>query len=106
MSSFAQLGGYLLKEDMERPAGDTVRLSEDRVVGREAEDGRPRRRDAPRHDRREPLQAVLAEGASVQVVASVAVDPFPVQLELRFRQVERGRQLKNVQRHVGHFVRQ
>ena len=71
-----------------------MRLSEDRVVGREAEDGWPRRRDAPRDDRHEPLEAVLALGASAQVVFSGTVDSFPVQLELRFRQVERSRQLK------------
>ena len=66
-----------------------VRLSEDRVVRSETEDGRPRRRDAPCDDRREALEAVLAFAASAQVVISVAVDYFPVQLELRFWQVER-----------------
>lgn len=82
---------HLLEEDVELSGGDVVRLSEDGVVRREAEDGGPRRGDAPGDHSREPVEAVLAPGAPAQEVLAGAVHGFPVQLQLRLGQVERRR---------------
>lgn len=55
-----------------------VGLSKNGVVRREAEDGRPRRRDAPADDRREPLDGVAPLRAPPQVVFSDAVHSLAV----------------------------
>ncbi len=69
---------HLLEKNMEWSAGDMVGLSKNGVVRREAEDGRPRRRDAPADDRREPLDGVAPLRAPPQVVFSDAVHSLAV----------------------------
>ena len=72
----------LLQQDVEGGAagggGDVVGLAEHRVVGREAEDGRPRRGDAPCHHGGEAFEAVGATRAPAKEVVADAVHPLSV----------------------------